>query len=80
MPEVENGEDRVTMKITGQLVDYMIELDPTYRDFVVRENGRRVIYVVILGRSRNHRIAKSYVTESQIRMENRPSVTLRQEI
>src|SRR5210317_1889419 len=48
MPEVENGEDRVTMKITGLLVDYMIELDPTYRDFVVRENGRRVIYVVIL--------------------------------
>jgi len=48
MPEVEDGEDRVTMKITGLLVDYMIELDPTYRDYVVRENGRRVIYVVIL--------------------------------
>ena len=48
MPTPTDGEDRVTMKITGLLVDYMIELDPTCRNYVVRENGRRVIYVVIL--------------------------------
>ncbi|CAJ1960266.1 unnamed protein product [Cylindrotheca closterium] len=48
MPEQEEGEDRVIMKITGLLVNYMIDLDPTYRDYVVYENGRRVIYVVIL--------------------------------
>jgi hypothetical protein len=48
MPEQGEGEDRVIMKITGLLVDYMIDLDPTYRDYVVYENGRRVIYVVIL--------------------------------
>ncbi|CAJ1933125.1 unnamed protein product [Cylindrotheca closterium] len=46
--EQEEGEDRVIVKTTGLLVDYMIDLDPTYRDFVVIENGCRVIYVVIL--------------------------------
>ena len=48
MPEVKEGEERVTMKITGLLVDYMIEIDPSYRDYIVMENGKRVIYVVIL--------------------------------
>ena len=48
MPELNDGEDRVIMKITGLLVDYMADLDPTYRDYVVYENGKRVIYVVIL--------------------------------
>ena len=48
MPEVKEGKDRVIMKITGLLVDYMIQLNPMYRDYVVYENGRRVIYVVIL--------------------------------
>ena len=48
MPEVKDGEERVTMKITGILVDYLCELDPIYRKYVVREKGRRVIYVVIL--------------------------------
>ncbi|CAJ1959585.1 unnamed protein product [Cylindrotheca closterium] len=48
MPKQEEGEDQVIMKITGLLVDYMIDLDPTYRDFVVIKNGHRVIYVVIL--------------------------------
>ena len=36
------------MKITGLLVDYMIEMDPSYRNYVVMEKGKRVIYVVIL--------------------------------
>ena len=48
MPEVKDGEARVTMKITGLLVDYLIAIDATYRDYVVTENGKQVIYVVIL--------------------------------
>ena len=48
MPTPEAGADRVIMKITGLLVDYMIQLDPEYRKYVVYENGKRVIYVVIL--------------------------------
>ena len=48
MPEVKDGEARVTMKITGLLVDYLIAIDATYRDYVVTKNGKRVIYVVIL--------------------------------
>ena len=49
MPEPKEGEDRVTMKITGVLVDMMIEIAPeTYGQFVVYENGRKVIYVVVL--------------------------------
>ena len=48
MPEPEEGEARVTMKITGLLVDYLLEIDPTYRDYIVYDRGKRVIYVVIL--------------------------------
>ncbi|CAJ1934800.1 unnamed protein product [Cylindrotheca closterium] len=36
------------MKITGLLVDMMIRLEPRYRDYVVIENGKRVIYVRVL--------------------------------
>ena len=36
------------MKITGLLMDYMIQIDPEYRKYVVYENGKRVIYVLIL--------------------------------
>ena len=35
LEEPKEGEDRVTMKITGILVRYMTELDPRYRDYVV---------------------------------------------
>ena len=48
MPDIEKGEERTTMKITGILVNYLLELDPTYRKYIVMENGRRVIYVVVL--------------------------------
>merc|ERR1711935_576412 len=48
MEQPKEGEDRVTMKITGVLVKYLTELDPRYRDYVVYENGKRVIYVVVL--------------------------------
>ena len=49
MPPTKPGEDQVVMKITGQLVDMMVELDPElYSDYVVYEGKRKVIYVVIL--------------------------------
>ena len=45
MPEVKPGEDRVIMKITGVLVDMLVQLDPKlYGPFVVYENGRTVIW------------------------------------
>ena len=46
MPE--DPTSRVMMKITGLLVDMLIRLNPMYRDYVVMENGKRVIYVRVL--------------------------------
>ena len=43
-----DADSRVMMKITGLLVDMLIKLDPRYRDYVVKENGKRVIYVRVL--------------------------------
>ena len=49
MPETKENEDRVIMKITGELVNMMVELDPTlYQSYVVYEGKRKVIYVVVL--------------------------------
>ena len=43
------GEERVVMKITGKLVDWLVELAPeTYRGYVVTERGKKVLYVVVL--------------------------------
>jgi len=41
------GEDRIIMKITGVMVKYLIDIAPEYRDFVVMENGKRLIYVEV---------------------------------
>ena len=38
----DKGKARVVMKITGLLVDYMIQIDPTYKDYVVYENASSV--------------------------------------
>ena len=46
MPE--DATAQVMMKIIGSLVDMMIKIYPTYRNFVVMENGKRVIYVQVL--------------------------------
>ncbi len=44
-----NGEERVIMKITGVLVDLMVEMEPeVYGPYVVYENGRKVLYVQVL--------------------------------
>ena len=42
------GEDRVVMKITGVLVDMLVELDyEKYAHLVVYENGKKVLYVIV---------------------------------
>eukprot|EP00980_Cylindrotheca_fusiformis_P025415 scaffold13661_cov108-Cylindrotheca_fusiformis.AAC.1 len=48
LPEREYGQ-RVFMKITGVMVPMLTQLAPdVYESFVVRENGREVIYVKVL--------------------------------
>ena len=49
MPEIKQGEERVMMKITGVLVDMLIQLDPQlYGPHVVYEKDRKVLYVQVL--------------------------------
>ena len=49
MPPVEEGQERVIMKITGVLVDLLVEMAPDiYAKHVVYENGRKVLYVQVL--------------------------------
>ena len=49
VPEPEEGEDRIIMKITGVLVDYLIEIAPeVYGPYVVYQNGKKVLYVQVL--------------------------------
>ena len=48
LPAPQDGEARVVMKVTGLLVDYLIEIDPEYRDYVVFDRGKKVLYLVIL--------------------------------
>ena len=49
MPDVKDGEERVTMKITGVLVDLLVELAPeVYGPYVVNENKRKTLYVQVL--------------------------------
>ncbi|CAJ1962818.1 unnamed protein product [Cylindrotheca closterium] len=48
MPKAKEGEDCVYMKITGMMVQILIDMAPEYRKYVVLENGKRVIYVRVL--------------------------------
>ena len=49
MPPTEDGQERVIMKIEGELARLLAELDPQkYKDFLIYENGRPVIYVVVM--------------------------------
>ena len=42
------GTERIIMKITGMLVDYLMDISPhTYSGYVVMERGKRVLYVVV---------------------------------
>lgn len=46
---IEDGEDRVIMKITGALVNILIKINPDlYKGYVVCERGEEVIYVNVL--------------------------------
>ena len=48
VPKSKNGE-QIVMKIRGILVDWLIELDPTsYSQYVVYENGKKVLYVEVV--------------------------------
>ena len=40
--------DRIVMKIRGAMVDMLLEIDETYRGYVVMENGQKTLYVHIL--------------------------------
>ena len=49
MPPIEYGDEKILMKITGTLVDLLIDLNPMlYGPMVVLENHRKVIYVWVL--------------------------------
>lgn len=49
MPELKNGEERVIMKITGVLVDLLVQISPEiYGPFVVYENNKKMLYVQVL--------------------------------
>ena len=49
LPPVKDGKERVIMKITGPLVDMLIELNQAlYGPYVVMEKGRKVLYVIVL--------------------------------
>ena len=49
MPEVKEGEERIVMKITGVLVDMLVQLNPDlYGPHVVFERGERVLYVQVM--------------------------------
>ena len=49
LPDIKDGEDRVVLKITGVLVDLLVQMAPeVYGPYVVLENGKRVLYLVVL--------------------------------
>ena len=49
MPDISDGEERVTMKITGVLVDMLAQLSPEiYGPYIVFEKQRKDIYVQVL--------------------------------
>jgi hypothetical protein len=49
LPNVENADERVIMKITGVLVDLLVKISPeVYGPYVVMDKHRRVLYVQVL--------------------------------
>ena len=49
MPDISDGKEWVTMKITGVLVDMLVQLSPEiYGPYVVFEKQCKVIYVQVL--------------------------------
>jgi hypothetical protein len=49
LPKKDPGEDRVVMKITGVLVNMLVNINPElYGPAVVLENRKKVLYVEVL--------------------------------
>ena len=49
MPKPKDGQARVMMKITGVLVDMLVQLDPAlYGLYIIFENNRKVLYIQVL--------------------------------
>ena len=47
--DIKDGQEKIIMKITGELVDIMVKIAlHKYAKYVVYENGRKTIYVVVL--------------------------------
>ena len=45
----EEGDQKIIMKITGRLIDVLIELGPDiYSGYVVYKNGKHILYVRVL--------------------------------
>ena len=43
------GDEKIIMKIWGQLVEMLLEISlVTYKDYVVYENGKKVLYVQMM--------------------------------
>lgn len=49
MPDITDGGERVIMKLSGILLDLLVELAPElYGPYVVEDNGKRVLYLQVL--------------------------------
>ena len=49
MPKTSPGDERVVMKITGMLVDLLVQFSPNmYGSHVVLKKGKKVIYLQVL--------------------------------
>jgi hypothetical protein len=49
MPEITDDSERVIMKLSGILLDLLVELAPElYGPYVVEDNGKRVLYLQVL--------------------------------
>ncbi len=49
VPETKDGEDRVVMKLTGPLLDLLVEQDVNlYGPYVVIENGKKILYLQVM--------------------------------
>ena len=48
VPPPRSGEDCITMKLTGILVEWLLELEPeVYANYVVMEKGVKTLYLIV---------------------------------
>ena len=48
VPKMQKGE-RIVMKVRGELVDWLCEIDPSgYLRYVVTERGQKVLYLLVM--------------------------------